>query len=261
MKFPESRDRGPVVDRPSPYARCVETLADRAQRTGQPARILVVDDEPMVCEVVAGYLEHDGHAVTVVTDGEAALACLEREPFDLIVLDLMLPAVDGLSVLREVRRTNDTPVIVLTARGEEGDRVLGFDLGADDYVVKPFSPRELAGRVASILRRASAPPRAGQRLAFQGLEIDEGTREVLVEGQPVDLTRREFDLLTFLARSPRQVFTRAQLLEHVWDSSSEWQDPATVTVHIGHLRQKTEPDPGRPRRLVTVRGVGYRFEP
>lgn len=225
-------------------------------------RVLVVDDEPMVREVVASYLEQDGHEVVVVADGETALAHLGRERFDLVVLDLMLPAVDGLSVLREVRDTSDTPVIVLTARGEEGDRLLGFDLGADDYVVKPFSPRELARRVASVLRRVMAPPTTDEpALRFDGLEIDERTREVRVDGEPVELTRREFDLLMFLSRSPRQVFSRAQLLASVWDSSPEWQDPATVTVHVGHLRQKLEADPGRPRWLVTVRGVGYRFEP
>lgn len=225
-------------------------------------RVLVVDDEPMVREVVAGYLEQEGHEVVVVADGEAALTQLGQEHFDLVVLDLMLPAVDGLSVLREMRETSDTPVIVLTARGEEGDRLLGFDLGADDYVVKPFSPRELARRVTSVLRRVTAPPEAvAPALRFDGLDIDERTREVHVDGEPVDLTRREFDLLVFLARSPRQVFSRAQLLASVWDSSPEWQDPATVTVHVGHLRHKLEADPGRPQRLVTVRGVGYRFEP
>jgi DNA-binding response OmpR family regulator len=231
-------------------------------RVERQARVLVVDDEPMVREVVARYLEQDGHEVVVVADGETALARLGREPFDLVVLDLMLPAVDGLSVLREVRDTSDTPVIVLTARGAEGDRLLGFDLGADDYVVKPFSPRELARRVASVLRRVAATPSVDEEpLRFDGLEIDERTREVRVGGEAVALTRREFDLLAFLARSPRQVFTRAQLLASVWDSSPEWQDPATVTVHVGHLRQKLERDPGRPRWLVTVRGVGYRFEP
>jgi DNA-binding response OmpR family regulator len=226
------------------------------------ARVLVVDDEAMVREVVARYLEQDGHEVVAVADGETALAQLGSEQFDLVVLDLMLPSVDGLSVLREMRRTSDTPVILLTARGEEADRVLGFDLGADDYVVKPFSPRELSRRVTSVLRRVTAPPTTDEpALRFDGLEIDERTREVRVDGELVELTRREFDLLVFLARSPRQVFSRAQLLDQVWGSSPEWQDPATVTVHIGHLRHKIEHDPGQPRWLLTVRGVGYRFEP
>lgn len=222
--------------------------------------MLVVDDEPMVREVITRYLENDGHQVTVVADGGEALRLSLQVPFDLIVLDLMLPSVDGLSVLRELRRRSGTPVIVLSARGDEADRVLGLELGADDYVVKPFSPREITARVASVLRR-SHQPAPSARLRFGELTIDEATREVHVGGVPVDLTRREFDLLAFLAHAPRQVFSRAQLLEHVWDSSPEWQDPATVTVHIGHLRQKIEADPGRPRRLVTIRGVGYRFEP
>ena len=225
-----------------------------------PAQLLVIDDEPMVREVVTRYLEHDGHRVTVVADGTAALDELGRRSFDLIVLDLMLPGVDGLSILREVRRTGSVPVIVLTARGDEGDRILGLQLGADDYVVKPFSPRELAARVASVLRRSgTAAP--SEVLRFGSVNVDEATREVRVDGELVELTRREFDLMTFLIHAPRQVFTRAQLLEQVWDSSPEWQDPATVTVHVGHLRQKLESDPGRPQHLITVRGVGYRFDP
>jgi DNA-binding response OmpR family regulator len=233
------------------------------QETSSPAphaRVLVVDDEPMVREVVSRYLEHDGHEVAVAGDGGMALRLLDEQHFDLIVLDLMLPQVDGLSLLRDLRTRSTTPVIVLTARGDEGDRVLGLELGADDYVVKPFSPRELAARVASVLRRFRAVP-PPDLLRFDGLEIDEAMREVRRDGRVVELTRREFDLLAFFARAPRQVFTRAQLLEHVWASSPEWQDPATVTVHVGHLRQKLEDDPGRPRWLTTVRGVGYRFEP
>lgn len=225
-----------------------------------PARLLVIDDEPMVREVVTRYLEHDGHHVTVAADGAAALAAVGEQVFDLIVLDLMLPSVDGLSVLRELRRAHDTPVIVLTAKGDEGDRILGLQLGADDYVVKPFSPRELAARVVSVLRRAGTTA-VGETLRFDDLQIDASTREVRLADRAVELTRREFDLLRFLAGAPRQVFTRAQLLEQVWDSSPDWQDPATVTVHVGHLRQKIEFDASRPRRLVTVRGVGYRFDP
>lgn len=222
--------------------------------------VLVVDDEPMVREVVTRYLEQEGYVVTVAPDGATALHALEHHDIDLVILDLMLPEIDGLSVLRELRRRDATPVIVLSARGGEGDRVQGLEIGADDYVVKPFSPRELVARVASVLRRATpAAPR--EPIDLDGLRIDEGTREVLLAGEPVELTRREFDLLAFLARSPRQVFTRAQLLAHVWDSSAEWQDPATVTVHVGHLRQKLEADPSNPRWLVTIRGVGYRFEP
>lgn len=223
-------------------------------------RVLVVDDEPMVCEVVTRYLERDGYTVTTAADGAAALELAQQRTFDLVVLDLMLPAVGGLDVLAELRRRGNTPVIVLTARSDEGDRVLGLEVGADDYVVKPFSPRELAARVRSVLRRTMTPP-SGERLHFEGLRIDPVTREVRVNEHQVELTRREFDLLVFLARAPRRVFTRAQLLAQVWDSSAEWQEPATVTVHIGHLRHKLEADPSRPRWLTTVRGVGYRFEP
>lgn len=242
------------------YDGVVKAASGAGPRGSPAAHVLVVDDEPMVREVVTRYLEHDGHTVTVAADGDDALRHLRRGTVDLVVLDLMLPAVDGLSVLRELRSTSSTPVIVLTARGDEGDRVLGLELGADDYVVKPFSPRELAARVSSALRRAGASA-AREPLRYDDLEIDPRTREVRVDGRAVPLTRREFDLLAYLAAAPRQVFTRAELLEHVWDSSVHWQDPATVTVHIGHLRQKIENDPARPRRLVTVRGVGYRFEP
>jgi DNA-binding response OmpR family regulator len=247
------------VLRRRPTIQAVTTLGEAAERRGA-GRVLVVDDEPMVREVVTRYLERDGYVVDAVGDGAAALELAGRTAFDLVVLDLMLPALGGLDVLGQLRRRGDTPVIVLTARGDEGDRVLGLELGADDYVVKPFSPRELSARVRSVLRRASAPPAAAP-LRFDGLEIDPATREVRLGGRVVDLTRREFDLLAFLAAAPRQVFTRAQLLAQVWDSSPDWQDPATVTVHVGHLRQKLEPDPSRPRWLVTVRGVGYRFEP
>lgn len=236
------------------------TFFTGAQGPEPSARVLLVDDEAMVREVVTRYLEREGFAVAVAADGDAALELIGRCAFDLVVLDLMLPSVDGLSVLRELRCRGDTPVIVLTARGDEGDRVLGLELGADDYVVKPFSPRELAARVRSVMRRAAIPSPGGT-LEFDGLEIDRVTREVRVDGRLAPLTRRQFDLLAFLASAPRQVFSRAQLLAQVWDSSPEWQDPATVTVHVGHLRQKIEHDPGRPRRLVTVRGVGYRFEP
>ncbi len=214
----------------------------------------------MVQDVVIRYLERHGHRVTVAEDGAAGLALFERDRFDCVVLDLMLPSMDGLTVLRRIRDGSTTPVILLTARGEEADRVLGLELGADDYVVKPFSPRELTARVGSVLRRVAAPDHPETR-QFDGLHIDEASREVHRDGRLVQLTRREFDLLAFLARSPRQVFTRSQLLEHVWDSSPEWQDPTTVTVHVGHLRQKIEDDPAAPRRIVTVRGVGYRFEP
>lgn len=223
--------------------------------------VLVVDDEPMVREVVAAYLSRDGFDVTEAGDGESAIEHLDREPVDLIVLDVMLPKTDGFSVLSAVRDRADTPVILLTARGEEADRVLGLELGADDYVVKPFSPRELAARVRAVVKRSATTPSVGSRLEFDRISIDPATREVRVAGRVVELTPKEFDLLVFLAASPRQVFSRSQILEHVWGSNSNWQDPSTVTVHIRRLRQKVEDSAQSPKRIVTVWGVGYRFEP
>jgi len=176
------------------------------------------------------------------------------------VLDLSLPRVDGLDVLTRLRRTSAIPVIVVTGRGEESDRIVGLDAGADDYLVKPFSPGELAARVRSVLRR-SGPEVPSDRLEFGPLHVDVTTREVRVSGAPVELTAKEFDLLVFLARSPRQVFSRAQLLKRVWGSATEWQDAATVTQHVHRLRHKLERDAAEPRWLRTVRGVGYRFEP
>lgn len=227
--------------------------------------VLVVDDEPMVREVVARYLERDGFAVHEAADGDAAMAWLSDHHPDLVVLDLMLPGVDGLTILRSLRAGGDVPVILLTARAEEVDRILGLELGADDYVVKPFSPRELAARVRTVLRRAGqrsiSAVHVGEVLDFGRLHIATITRDVTVDGQRVELTPKEFDLLVTLARAPRQVFSRRQLLEQVWESTPEYQDPATVTVHVGRLRQKLEPEPDRPRWITTTWGVGYRFEP
>ncbi len=223
-------------------------------------RVLVVDDEPMVREVVTRYLERDGFRVDATGDGQAALELARARPPDLLILDVMLPSKDGFSVLAELRKTSSVPVILLTARADETDRVLGLELGADDYVVKPFSPRELAARVRSVLRRSN-PEEPGSRLEFEGLSIDPKTREVKVGERVADLTPREFDVLAFLAAHPRQVFSRGQLLQQVWDSSAEWQDPATVTVHMRRLRTKLEVDPQDPQWLLTVWGVGYRFEP
>ena len=230
-----------------------------------PRRILLVDDEPRVREVVAAYLLRDGYRVQTAADGESALRQLTEFRPDLVVLDLMLPQVSGFDVLREIRRIGDLPVILLTARAEEVDRVSGLELGADDYVVKPFSPRELVARVRSVMRRST--PRTSnshvslEGLSFDGLEIDPARRVVSVEGAAVDLTAKEFDLLSFLAARSPQVFSRGHLLEQVWGSSSEWQDPATITVHIRRIRQKIESDPQNPRWVKTVWGVGYRFEP
>jgi DNA-binding response OmpR family regulator len=229
---------------------------------GGGTRVLVVDDEPTVREVVAGYLRRDGHTVSEAADGPAALALLESEPPDLVVLDMMLPGVNGLDILRRIRQMGDMPVIMLTARAEESDRVAGLELGADDYVVKPFSPRELAARVNGVLRRAapkSAP--ASEVIEFDGLVIDSRSREVRCDGELVELTPKEFDVLAHLAGSPRQVFSRADLLRDVWQSSPDWQDSATVTVHVRRIRNKIEVDPENPRWITTVWGVGYRFEP
>ncbi len=225
------------------------------------SRILLVDDDPTVRSVVAGYLQRAGMHVDAVGDGRAAAQRLDEGGYDLAVLDVMLPGMDGLSLLRRLRDAGDeTPVILLTARGEEVDRVGGIELGADDYVVKPFSPRELVARARMVLRRVG-PPVAREPLVFGDLVIDPGERRVTVAGDEIELTRLEFDLLLFLASSPRQVFSRADLLRHVWDSSPEWQDPSTVTVHVRRLRTKLEPSPEDPRWVVTARGAGYRFEP
>lgn len=224
--------------------------------------MLVVDDEPRVREVVAAYLTREGYRVSETASVEAARDLLETGDQDLVILDIMLPAESGLDLLRELRSNGETPVILLTSRAEETDRVLGLELGADDYVTKPFSPRELVARVRSVLRRTD-PQRTvdDARLEFDGLVIDPATREVIVGDREAELTAREFDLLHYLASNPRQVFSRNQLLEHVWDSSVEWQDPATVTVHIRRIRTKIEQHPREPRWVTTAWGVGYRFEP
>ena len=242
-------------DSPRPYARSMSS-------TTATATVLVVDDEPMVREVVARYLELDGLRVEQAADGTAAVEWLVDHRPDLVVLDIMLPGTDGLSILRQLRAAGDVPVILLTARVEEIDRVLGLELGADDYVVKPFSPRELAARVRTVLRRVNAPAADARAMVdFGRLHIDPTTRDVTVDGEGVELTPKEFDLLYALARSPRQVFSRRQLLAQVWDSAPEYQDSATVTVHVGRLRQKLEDNPDNPRWITTVWGVGYRFEP
>jgi DNA-binding response OmpR family regulator len=227
------------------------------------SRVLIVDDDQRVRTVVAWQLEADGFAVTEAGDGAAALAQIEDNRPDLVVLDLSLPGVGGLDVLRRVREAEGTaaplPVIVLSGRSGETDRIIGLDLGADDYLVKPFSPGELAARVRSLLRR-SRPGAVSARPA-DGLWVDETSRDVTLDGCLVELTAKEFDLLAFLARHPRQVFTRAQLLQHVWGSAKGWQSEATVTEHVHRLRQKlgSRAD-GRPI-VQTVRGVGYRVEP
>jgi two-component system, OmpR family, response regulator ResD len=224
------------------------------------AKILVVDDEPNIREVVGLYLRRDGHEVVSAPDGEEALEVFGRSEPDLVVLDLMLPKLGGLEVCRRMRAERRVPLIMLTARGEEQERVVGLSLGADDYVVKPFSPRELAARVAAVLRRVeeSSEPANRKVLSFEGLRIDPNTREVLVNGEPATLTAREFDLLYYLASAPGRVYTRDQLMETVWGYAFS-ADTSTVTVHVRRLREKVEPDPARPRYLQTVWGVGYKF--
>ena len=221
--------------------------------------VLVVDDEPMVREVLAHYLTHDGFTVVEAADGEEAVAKLDACAPDLVLLDLMLPKKHGLEVLRHARSTSDVPVILLTALGDEKDRVAGLELGADDYVVKPFSPREVAARVKSVLRRASGPANP-VILSFGEVTVDLDRRRIERAEAEVELTRLEFDLLAFLVSHPNQVVSRDELLQNVWDSSAEWQDPATVTVHVRRLRQKLEYDPSQPEHILTVYGVGYRFE-
>jgi two-component system, OmpR family, phosphate regulon response regulator PhoB len=229
-------------------------------QAGPARKVLVVDDDEAVRVLLTRYLEMEGFAVDQVRDGGGALAAIASCRPDLVLLDLMLPAQDGLDVLTQLRRRSDVPVILLTARGSEADRILGLKLGADDYVVKPFSPGELTARIHSVLRRSRTGP-ARSVLQFDGLTIDPGTREVTVGHLLVTTTAREFDLLVFLASSPRQVFSRQQLLANVWDSSEEWQDPDTVTEHVRRIRRRIEADPDRPRWITTVRGVGYRFDP
>jgi DNA-binding response OmpR family regulator len=227
------------------------------------ARVLVVDDEPIVREVLSRYLSREGFEVETAADGRAALDVFAATRPELVVLDLMLPRVDGLEVFRQIRAGNGAAVIMLTARGEETDRVVGLELGADDYVAKPFSPREVVARVRAVLRRTREAKTGGDVqavLRFRELEIDARTREVRVDGRRVELTPKEFDLLRFMASSPRTVFSRLRLLDELWDVAFDG-DPSTVTVHIRRLREKIEDDPSRPRRLLTVWGSGYRFEP
>jgi DNA-binding response OmpR family regulator len=224
-------------------------------------RILVVEDESIVAEVVERFLRREGYDTMVVGDGRQALNALGVFIPDLIVLDVMLPEVDGLEVCRQVRSRGETPIIMLTARGEETDKVLGLGLGADDYVTKPFSPRELAARVQAVLRRAKSLPGAdAEMLRYGALRINARTRVVDSDGVDLRLTAREFDLLLYLARNAGQVFSRDQLLDAVWDYDFAG-DAGTVTVHMRRLREKIEEDPARPRYLKTVWGVGYKFEP
>ncbi|MCX5381519.1 response regulator transcription factor [Streptomyces sp. NBC_00091] len=225
-----------------------------------PARILVVDDDPTVSEVVAGYLRRAGFAVEEAGDGPAALAAAGRARPDLVVLDLMLPGLDGLEVCRRLRADGPVPVIMLTARGDEDDRITGLEVGADDYVTKPFSPRELVLRVTSVLRRSRAAGRvpAPERLTGAGLSLDPATHRATRDGRELALTLREFDLLAHFLRHPGRAHGREELMREVW--GWDFGDLSTVTVHVRRLRAKVEEDPGRPRLIQTVWGVGYRFD-
>ena len=223
-------------------------------------RILVVDDDSNISEVVTRYLEREGYQADVAIDGSAALEKTAVFRPDLVVLDLMLPKIDGLEVCRILRNQGSVPIIMLTAKGEETDKLVGLNMGADDYLAKPFSPRELMARVKAVLRRSHLPlNREGSSLHFQDLDINLPTREVRVSGGSIELTAKEFDLLVYLAQHNNQVFSREQLLNSVWNYDS-FGDASTVTVHIRRLREKIEADPTKPQHLLTVWGVGYKFK-
>ena len=225
--------------------------------------ILVVEDEASIAEVVSLYLKRAGYNVQIASDGKKAMNIFERQTPDFVILDLMLPEVDGLSLTRWLRDRSNVPIIMLTARREEIDRIAGLEMGADDYVVKPFSPQELVSRVRAVMRRLGRDQVEAENersLSFENLSIDPRSRVVKVKGSEVVLTAKEFDMLYLLAQHPKQVFTRVQLLERVW-GGAQYIDPGTVTVHIRRLREKIEDDASKPARLLTVWGVGYKFEP
>jgi DNA-binding response OmpR family regulator len=222
--------------------------------------VLVVDDEPTIREIVVGYLQRDGYRTLEAADGNRAREILESDPPNLVVLDVMLPGTDGLELCRWIRARSKLPVIMLTARSEESDRIVGLELGADDYVTKPFSPRELAARVRTVLRRAEPAGTEDEQLSFDGLVLDAGSREVTKAGRVIRLTTKEFDLLWFLASHARRVFSRDDLMRRIWGYSAAL-DTGTLTVHVRRLREKLEDDPSSPRHLETVWGIGYRFTP
>ena len=225
--------------------------------------ILVVEDEASIAEVVSLYLKRAGFAVQVASAGKQAMSIFERQPPDFVILDLMLPEVDGLALTRWMRDRSDVPIIMLTARREETDRIAGLEMGADDYVVKPFSPQELVSRVRAVMRRGAreqAEEGNDRAISFNDVSIDPRSRVVKARDSDVELTAKEFDMLYLLMRHPKQVFTRDQLLERVW-GGAQYIDPGTVTVHVRRVREKIELDASKPARLLTVWGVGYKFEP
>lgn len=224
-------------------------------------KILIVEDEPSIAEVVDLYLRRAGYQTAIKSDGNEALIALEKELPDLVILDIMLPSIDGLTILRWIRDRSEVPVIFITARREEVDRIAGLELGADDYVIKPFSPQELVSRVRAVLRRSQKEEdRTVSTIAFKDIIIDPQTRLVTISDHEINLTSKEFDLLWLLATHPRHVFSREQLLEKIW-GITEYIDPSTVTVHLRRLREKIEKDSSKPTHLVTVWGIGYKFEP
>jgi DNA-binding response OmpR family regulator len=244
-------------------------MTQQTGATHEPAqaverRVLIVDDEPSIRDVLGEYLTAAGFQIALAADGPSALRLAERQPPDLVVLDIMLPGMDGLEVLARLRETSAVPIILLTARDAENDKLIGFEVGADDYVTKPFSPREVVKRVQAIMRRRDATTVPAMLLEdtlhVGGLVIRPALRVVEREGAPLELTAREFDLLLFLANHPRHVFSRQQLLDSVWGYDA-YVDPSTVTVHMRRLREKVEADPSNPVHLHTVWGVGYKFEP
>lgn len=224
--------------------------------------ILVIDDEQNILDLISAYLRREGYRVLTAQDGVNGLKLAQSSRPDIVILDIMLPGMDGIDVLRELRRTSNAYVIMLSAKSEETDRVVGLTLGADDYVTKPFSPRELVARVKAALRRLSAPTptiTAPAVLEFRRLRVDAGRRQVWKDNQPVELTEVEFDILWVLARHRGLVLTRQQILSHVW-GENYYGEERVVDVHIGKIRRKLEDDPDQPRFIVTVRGVGYRFD-
>lgn len=226
--------------------------------------ILIVEDEPSIAEVVSLYLKRAEYDVVIAPDGEEAMAMLEKSIPDVVILDVMLPHIDGFSITRWLRERHTVPIIMLTSRRDESDRIAGLELGADDYVVKPFSPQELVSRVRAVLRRSDMkgelPVSEEPKLEIGDITIDPGSRSVQIKEEEIALTVKEFDLLYLFAKNPRHVFSRDQLLERVW-GETKYIDPSTVTVHVRRLREKIEADSSKPEHLTTVWGVGYKFEP
>src|SRR5579862_1255301 len=249
---PDIRPRSPAKTNP--------VILPRQARMVSMPTVLVVDDEPIVRDVVVRYLRRDGFTTLEAGDGSTARRLIETSEPHLVVLDVMLPGMDGLELCRWIRGRSELPVILLTARGEEADRIVGLELGADDYVTKPFSPRELAARVRTVLRRSGGAASASARLAFGEVVLDGASRTATRGGAAVALTAKEFDLLWFLASHPRHVFSRDQLMDRVWDYAAP-VDTGTVTVHVRRLREKIESDPAQPAHLTTVWGAGYRLDP